>query len=187
MTTALATRPATKPTARDRVLDVFRDLPDGTTAKQIMDATGLSRTTVNDSLRKLAEAGDVVRFDQGGVSEWSLTPARKAANKRAAAKLAAKATNAGDAKPAKRQVVHLPNGRDAVVVERTPTGKRAKGVIDAEIVAFLRSRPGETFGSYEVAKNIGSSAGAAYVALNRMDREGKVVKASVEPDRYKLA
>lgn len=181
--TVTATAPKNTVTSAVRVLDVFRDLPTAT-AKQIQDVTGLSRTTVNDNLRKLATSGDVIRLDQDGTSSYSLTPTRKAANKREATKIAKAAAKAAAPKATKTTTLHN---------EPTPapqTGskqRRTRGVIDAQIIALFQSEPATTWGSYTVAKRIGSSAGAAYVALKRMDRENTVALVSTGPDRYALA
>lgn len=176
----VTTKPTQTRTSADRILDVFRDF-DSATPAEIVATTGLSKTTVSNTLKKLADAGDVIRMDRNGAVHWALTPARKAANKREAAKLARQAAKASvvPAKARKADEVTAP-------VTRTPTGRRAKGVIDAEIIAFLRAHEDEAFGSYAVANGIGSSKGAAYVALNRMDRDGTVVKTQTEPDRYAL-
>lgn len=203
---------AVKPNTADRVLDTFRDLDDVVTANQIMDVTGLSRTTVNDNLRKLAEAGKVVRFDKDNVAEWRLTPAQKKANKAAARKIAKLAKPpAGDTADVRRgrAVAAKADHRTAEVRERaadeadvtearrrseethdqpqrTASGRRRKGEIDGEIVEFFRGNGNTPEGSYRVAQSIGSSAGAAYVALNRMEREGSVVKTQTDPDRFAL-
>lgn len=100
----MTTTTATPTTASDKILAYWNveNVNLGYTTRQIMDGTGLSRTTVNDNLRKLAEAGHVIRFDADKVSTWSLTPTRKAALKRAAAKAAKSATKPTPASFAKR-------------------------------------------------------------------------------------
>lgn len=214
MTITTTVKPTTA-TAADRVLDAFRDLDDFSPTSQIVAVTGLSKTTVGNALRKLAAAGDVIRMDSEGGSGWSLTPTRKAANKRAAAKLA-KATKVAkaptkalndlatrqataalaDAKRTTRtrtrktkdtEAKYAAQQAAAAQAARTPTGRRAKGVIDGEIITFMQANPDDTFGSYAVSKAIGSSAGAAYIALNRMNREGTVRVAQAKPVRYALA
>lgn len=205
-----ATATATKPTSADRILDAFRDF-DNVSVSTLVTATGLSKTTVNDNLRKLAGSGDVIRFDMDGAAMWTLTPTRKAANKRAAAKLAkqaaaSKPTKATAKAPRKVAVKvvdtevaeRAADNADAVETARTTAethtskgktlanGRRPKGRIDAEIINFLRRNEGG-HGSYAVANAIGSSKGAAYVALKRMDREGTVTLVSTGPDRYTLA
>jgi DNA-binding transcriptional ArsR family regulator len=200
--TTVTTTHATATTA-DRILDIFRDV-DPTTVAEIVTATGLSKTTVNTHLRKLADEGHVIRMDRDGASWWSLTPSRKAANKKAAAKLAkqaaaakstaAKAPRKVAVKVTAEQAERAADNADVIEARRrnesglpASSGRRTKGQIDGEIVAFLAAHRSETFGSYAVAKAIGSSAGAAYVALKRMDRDGVVRLASTEPDRYTLA
>jgi DNA-binding MarR family transcriptional regulator len=220
-----ATATATKPTTTDRILDLYRDI-ESATVRDLMTHLGVSKTTVNDNLKKLADAGDVIRMDVDGVATWYLTPTRKAANKRAAAKLAKQAAaskpesfakrlgkaergmaEAAGLVPAKttakapRKVAvkvvdtevaeRAADNADAVETHTSKgktlaNGRRPKGRIDAEIINFLRRNEGG-HGSYAVANAIGSSKGAAYVALKRMDREGTVTLVSTGPDRYTLA
>lgn len=206
MTTTTTTAPAR--TAAEKILAAFTDPNAALTAKAIMDATGLSRTTVNTNLGKLAEKGDTIRFDQDNVTTWSLTPTRKAAVKRAAKKAAGnkpatprKSTAPGVTKALNKAVTPrattAKKGNRKVTDEnsttatdentgRTPTGRRLKGAIDNEIRAFFQANNNEPNGSYKVAKGIGSSAGAAYVALRRMAAEGKARLVSTEPDRYDI-
>lgn len=192
---------AVKPNTADRVLALFTDPEAVITAKQIMDTLKLSRTTVNDNLRKLAEAGKVVRFDVNNVVEYRLTPAQKKAQK-ASARKTAKAQTAGALNvatgtltPARRRAVAATtadmrkpvNGRtDDETPARTLSGRRRKGQIDGEIVAYFTANGNAPEGSYKVAQAIGSSAGAAYVALRRMATEGTVVQTQSEPDKYAL-
>lgn len=189
-------------TAVDKVLASWTDhISDGVgvetalTAKQIMDFTGLSRTTVNSALRKLAENGAVIRLDQDKVTTWSLTPTRKAAVKRAAKKATATkpvTPRKSATRPTTKATVPSKGTKTTVTdttdenATRTATGRRTKGAIDAEILAFFAANP-EPAGSYAVAKGIGSSAGAAYVALRRMDRDGAMRLVSSDPDRYQPA
>lgn len=160
------------------------------TAKQLVDAVGKSRTSVNDSLKKLATAGIVIRFDVDGEARWSLTPTRKAAVKRAAKKAAKPADKAAPkpvkARPAARTAkgTTVTDTAENSTAARTDTGRRRKGAIDFEIRSYFQSNDNTPAGSYAVAKAIGSSAGAAYVALRRMHTEGKAVLVSQEPDRY---
>lgn len=194
--TTTTTAPAT---AAEKILTTFAKDPNAAlTAKALMDATGLSRTTINTTLGKLAERGDTIRLDQDNVTTWSLTPTRKAAVKRAAKKAAA-SNPAASSRPAtsKRKPTAVPakKGNRKVTDEntttedttgRTPTGRRIKGAIDNEIRAWFEANDNEPNGSYKVAKGIGSSAGAAYVALRRMAAEGKARLVSTEPDRYDI-
>lgn len=187
-------------TAAEKILAAFTDVNAALTAKAIMDVTGLSRTTVNTNLGKLAEKGDTIRLDQDNVTTWSLTPTRKAAVKRAAKKAAAskpaastrpattKRTTkaAAPAKKGNRKVTDENSTATTETTGRTATGRRLKGAIDNEIRAFFEANNNEPNGSYKVAKGIGSSAGAAYVALRRMAAEGKARLVSTEPDRYDI-
>lgn len=185
-------------TAAEKILSAWAgDINAQLTAKEIMDATGLSRTTVNTNLNKLAQNGGVVRLDADKVTTWSLTPTRKAAIKRAAKKSAqadkAKAVKARKttttAKKGTTAVTdtdtQAQNDESADKPTRTATGRRARGAIDAEILAyFAENNDPAGAGSYAVANAIGSSKGAAYVALKRMTREGTMVLVSADPDRY---
>lgn len=195
MTTTTTARPTT---AADKILAAYgNDLNGALTAKALMDATGFSRTTVNTTLNKMAEKGDVIRLDQDKVTTWSLTPTRKAALKRAAKKTAASkpATPRRNSKPTaskttaartqKGKTVTDPN-TEAEQPTRTPTGRRTKGAIDLEITGYFQGNRNEPAGSYAIANAIGSSKGAAYVATKRMVKEGTLVLVSTEPDRYAL-
>lgn len=189
------------PTAADKILAAYReDSSAALTAKQLMDYTGLSRTTINTNLRKMADRGDVIRLDKDNVTTWSLTPTRKAAVKRAAKKAAASKPATRTTRPATKttKAAVTSKGKTKVTDEntstetteatatRTPTGRRTKGAIDMEIRDWFRANGNEPNGSYKVAKGIGSSAGAAYVALRRMTNEGKARLVSTEPDRYDI-
>lgn len=188
-------------TAAEKILSTWADdINAAHTAKEIMDATGLSRTTVNTNLNKLAQNGGVIRLDADKVTTWSLTPTRKAALKRAAKKAAPKTTTATrrtKATPATVNAVKSLKGKASVTdttneapeaaeaPTRTATGRRARGAIDAEIIAYFAENTDPAgAGSYAVANAIGSSKGAAYVALRRMTREGTMTLVSSEPDRY---
>lgn len=194
--TTTTTTPA-KATTADRILDVFRDLPTARVA-QIVEVTGLGRSTVQDNLKKLANSGDVIRMDitqQVGTSSkpvatWQLTPARKAANKKATAKLAAAAKKAEKkaAAPAKSTEPRRPATVTVHTSDTklTPTGRRAKGVLDQEIVDFMSTRPTDDMGPYQVAVAVGAKTGAVHPALERLLAKGLVEKTSeVRPVRYR--
>jgi predicted transcriptional regulator len=190
-------------TASEKILAAWdSDMNAALTTKAIMDATGLSRTTVNTNLSKLAQNGGVIRFDNDKVTTWSLTPTRKAALKRAAKKAATTSAKVTTKKTSNGKVTGLVGPRKAVASTkgkttvtdentenaqkptRTATGRRAKGAIDAEILGFFQSTGNEPAGSYAVANAIGSSKGAAYVAMNRMTKEGTLTQVGSEPSRY---
>lgn len=192
-----ATATATAPTTADMILgtwDAPNDPDSALSAGMIMKAVGKSRTTVNDNLRKLAENGDVVRMDIDGTTTWSLTPTRKAALKRAAAKRERDArkttTSVGSVKVTKASARAATSKKGSTVTDtnetRTSTGRRVKGAIDREIRTWFEANDNVPAGSYFVAKGIDSSAGAAYVALRRMANEGKATLVSTEPDRYAI-
>jgi DNA-binding MarR family transcriptional regulator len=197
VTTTTTVRPTT---AAEKILTAYGDdLNSALTAKALMDATGLSRTTVNTTLNKMAEKGDVIRLDDK-VTTWSLTPTRKAVIKRAANKAAATSKPAArTTRPASRKTATSKTKGNKVTDSdstaaanaadespRTATGRRVKGAIDNEIREWFRANGNTPEGSYKVAKGIGSSAGAAYVALRRMTSEGKARLVSTEPDRYDI-
>jgi len=211
--TTTTTRPTT---ATDKILAAYNgeNINTSLTAKALMDATGLSRTTVNTTLNKLAENGDVIRLDQDRVTTWSLTPSRKAALKRAAKKASTPKTRTltkGQLKamdPSKVGTLNLASGKVTMAAKasstkgknvtddtteanaekptRTATGRRTKGAIDLEITGYFQGNGNEPAGSYAIANAIGSSKGAAYVATKRMVNEGTLVLTSTEPDRYAL-
>lgn len=193
----MTTTTATAPTTADLILKTWNapnNVNSAFSTGMIMKAVGKSRSTVNDNLRKLAENGDVVRMDADGVTTWSLTPTRKAAIKRAAKKAAKptprKTAKAPATRTATRQATRTMKGFTVTEATegaaRTDTGRRRKGAIDFEIRAYFQEHNNEPQGSYAVAKAIGSSSGAAYVALRRMANEGKAVLTSTEPDRYNI-
>lgn len=199
MSTTTVTRPATTVSVADHILAAYnRDADAAFLVADLMEITGKSRTTVTDNLRKLAAVGAVIRMDKDKVTTWSLTPTRKAAIKRAAKKATAAApkTTKTVRKPSTPKAATAPKGNRKMSdttaettgdsATRTPTGRRLKGAIDAEILGYFSANP-DPAGSYTVAKAIGSSSGAAYVALKRMDREGSVRLVSQEPDRYQAA
>lgn len=184
----------------EKILAAFTDPDAALTAKEIQTATGLSRTTVNDGLNKLAQNGGVIRMDKDRVTTWSLTPTRKAALKRAAKKAATAAAKITVTKAKGTAVLTGPRSNKAASSTKgktvtdsaettenaeTPV-RRRKGEIDFEIRAYFEANGNAPQGSYRVAKEIGSSAGAAYVALGRMTREGKATLVSREPDRYAM-
>lgn len=157
------TRTTGKTTTTARVLETFRDL-DPVTPRQISEATGIDRPAVHDSLRKLAETGDVFLMEI-----WTLTPARRAKNREAPTRAARAA---------------------AIIAEqdgRTMTGRRAKGVLAEEILAFMHRRPGTDLGPGEIARAIGAKSGAVYPALVRLQREGVLTRTTEKPVRYRLA
>lgn len=191
MTTTATAAPIT---TSDLIVGKFTANPEASyLAKQLVDATGKSRTSVNDSLKKLAETGVVIRMDKDGVALWSLTPTRKAALKRAAkkaAKSAAPKARKTTTAPATRTATRTT--KDFTVTEategtaRTDTNRRKKGAVDFEIRAYFEGVDNTPAGSYAVAKAIGSRAGTTYVALRRMAAEGKARLVSTEPDRYEI-
>lgn len=188
MSTATATAPVNTYDAVTLAMENNAD--QSFTAKRLVTVVGKSRTSVNDSLRKLSEAGVVIRFDKDGVVLWSLTPTRKAALKRAAAK-AAKAAAPTTPKASARATTTAKKGNTVTdtadsTPTRTDTGRRIKGAIDHEIRTWFEANDNTPAGSYAVSKGIESSAGAAYVALRRMDKEGKATLVSTEPDRYSI-
>lgn len=191
MTTATVTRPSTTTTSDLIVAEFTKDIDTALTVKSLMDATRKSRTTVTDNLRVLAAAGTVVRLDKDGVTTWSLTPTRKAAIRRAARKVMAAANKPAVkvTKASARKATSKAKGT-TVTTDNTPartdTGRRRKGEIDFEIRGWFEANDNTPAGSYAVAKAIGSRSGAAYVALRRMDREGKANLVSSEPDRYSI-
>lgn len=196
--TTTATRPALN--TYDLVTLKFEADPEASyLAKQLVDATGKSRTSVSDSLKKLAEAGVVIRMDKDGVALWSLTPTRKAAIKRAAKKAAAVAAAKTTTSVAgvrtkalspklRKAVTSTTKGRTvtdtADAEDRTPTGRRLKKAVDFEIRGWYEANNNEPAGSYGVAKGIEARSGTVYVALRRMTNEGKATLVSEGPDRY---
>jgi hypothetical protein len=71
---------------------------------------------------------------------------------------------------------------------RTAPARRARGVLDAEILAYLATRPTDDLGPYEVAKAISAKTGGVHPSLERLLAKGLVVKTStVKPVRYRLA
>jgi len=200
MPTTTATKPAAKPTSSARILDLFRDV-ETANVRELVTFTGLSKTTVNTNLKALAEAGDMIRMDVDGVATWQLTPTRKAANKRAATKLAKAAAKAADVAvkfAASQAAARKPAAAtkpakvtleiDVTALERrTTTGRRVRYVIDTQILAFLDAHPDESFGAYTIANSIGASQGAAYVATRRMGREGVLAQTSDRPVRWQRA
>lgn len=189
---------AQRGTAVEKILAAYnKNIDAALTAKALMDATGLSRTTVNTNLGKLAQNGGVIRLDKDNVTTWSLTPTRKAALKRAAKKAAQSKPTAGKPKAtrpatkattAKKGNTKVTDNIDNTVETptRTATGRRTKGAIDGEIRQWFQDNSNTPAGSYAVANGINSSKGAAYVALKRMANEGKATLVSTEPDRYAI-
>ncbi len=69
-----------------------------------------------------------------------------------------------------------------------PPARRAKGVLDAEILAYMQTRPADQLGPYEIAKAIGARTGGVHPALERLLAKGLVTKPQTEkPVRYRLA
>lgn len=214
--TAITISPATKITAADVVSRALRDRlaagePDGVTAAEIAERTGLARSTVGDALRKLATAGTVVRFDHERQVLWSLSPhqkgvlraaAKKAANKAAKEKAFAAALKETAVVPSRAaetaSVIKNKNKNQAVMTKTaefadvalpevtvTPTGRRAKGVLDAQVLGWLKSRRSEMFGPYDVAKGVNAKTGAVHPALERLLAKGLISKPRTErPVRY---
>lgn len=152
-----------KPTAATtRVLDVFRDL-DPVTPKQIANATGLEQEVVEASLQSLADSGDVFLM-----SIWALTPARRAKNRQTPSRAA--------------QAEAILEEQDS----RTATGRRAKGVLEAEIMTYMRLRPDVDLGPYQVARGIGAKNGATGPAMARLAGRGELVKAETDKPRYRV-
>lgn len=158
---AIKTRTNDSTTAR--VLDTFRAL-DPATPREIANTLGLDRATVEEALKKLAEAGEVLQMNI-----WTLTPARRAKNREGP-------TRAGRAA--------------AIIAEqdgRTVSGRRAKGVLEEEITAYMVRRAGADVGPAEVSRSIGAKSGAVYPAMERMLAKGDLVKSQEKPVRYRLA
>lgn len=79
------------------------------------------------------------------------------------------------------------NGSEHTRKGRTATGRRLAGVLEEEILRFMRDRADEEVGPHEAARAIGARAGAVRPALERMRVRGLVVKSTERPVRYKLA
>lgn len=158
-----ATKTRTTDTVAARVLETFRDL-DPATPREIANILGLDRAAVEDSLKKLAEAGEVLQMNI-----WTLSATRRAKNREGP-------TRAGRAA--------------AIIAEqdgRTVSGRRAKGVLEAEITAYMVRRAGTDAGPAEVSRSIGAKSGAVYPAMERMLASGALVKSQEKPVRYRLA
>jgi hypothetical protein len=67
------------------------------------------------------------------------------------------------------------------------TGRRGKGVLEAEILAFLRTRPGVDLGPIEVSRGVGAKSGAVYPAMKRLAEQGDLVQTVDKPVRYRTA
>lgn len=169
---------ATASTPRDEVLRTLTAAADGQqmTAAQVADAAGIGRSTATKTLGALAGEGRVMRT-AGGREGCRRLPDRWAMA--AAPAVCAPTSRAGAPVPTTGQAPggQAPSGPEAA-------GRLRSGELAGQVLAFLRSYPGEHSPSAVAAGLGGRSGGAVSNALARLADRGEATLTQDRPRRY---
>lgn len=169
------------------VAGILGDHPDGVSAANVADESGLRSAIVSRALAAMEAAGAAVRLpaDESGVELWTR----------------------GEADPATVSLAQAPTQctctcgnthriRNTVTARRSPTapGQNSNGTstlgkneLRTMVRDFLNGHQGHEFNATTIARELGRSSGAVGNALARLSLTGEAVLTSEAPMRYTAA
>jgi len=167
------------------VAGVLGDHPDGVSAAQVADESGLRAGIVGRVLAAMEAAGAAGRTpgDESGVELWTRGEADLATVSLAAVPAWAECPTCG----------HRTRVRSTVGTRRVSTapgqnsdGQRtlAKGELETMVREFLRAHPGHEFNAGTIAREIGRSSGAVGNALAKLVISGAALLVKDAPMTY---
>lgn len=195
-----STIPTAKPSAEDAVKKAVEDTP-GATAEAIAGAAGIGQSTAGKMLARLAQSGEITRFEGGREQgkrlpdRWTLAgveippPDATHTATGSAAKVDYGTKQPSAAEPAKAtgtKPASATDGKPSAI--KANANKLKPGQLEPLVLDYLKENADSgPHSPTTVAKALQRSSGAVGNCLVRLTRAKKVHEVSEHPRRYSLA